>query len=315
VARVRFAVALVIPPPVAAEIDGLRRALGVDTGYIPPHITLVPPVNVNESDVPDALAVLRESATVTASPLQLTIGPLDTFLPRTPVLFLSVSGELDRLDDLHRTCNRGPLHREERRAYVPHVTLTRRLAPDDDSTLRRLLGHFHAPVTIDRLHLLEQVVSDRGRHWTPCADAVFASRRVVGRGGPELELSPSALVDPQVRDLLTRLDLRVPAVRHASEQLVVAARRGGGVAGVAIARPEARTAWLELLVVEPSERLQGVGSHLAATLEHELGRHGVEAVYTDRLPADVAGLLRSRGWSPEAESDASGDVLMRRLAR
>ncbi len=51
------------PPPLAEEIDGLRRAFGDRSlGRVPPHLTLVPPVNVAEGDLGQALAVLRAAA-------------------------------------------------------------------------------------------------------------------------------------------------------------------------------------------------------------------------------------------------------------
>jgi hypothetical protein len=46
VPRVRLASALLVPEPFAREIDGLRRALDDDIDRVPPHLTLVPPVNV-----------------------------------------------------------------------------------------------------------------------------------------------------------------------------------------------------------------------------------------------------------------------------
>ena len=81
--RWRLGVVLLSPDAVAAEVDGLRRACGDGAiDRVPPHITLVPPVNVREDDVPAAVAVLR-SAAARAAPLELTIGPVATFAPPT----------------------------------------------------------------------------------------------------------------------------------------------------------------------------------------------------------------------------------------
>ena len=56
-ARRRFAVALIAPPVEAAEIDTLRRAVGlVEPFHVAPHVTLVPPVNVAEEDLADVKA-------------------------------------------------------------------------------------------------------------------------------------------------------------------------------------------------------------------------------------------------------------------
>ena len=54
--RVRLGVVLLVPPPVAGEIDGLRRAVGDGAlGKVAPHVTLVPPVNVRDERLLDAV--------------------------------------------------------------------------------------------------------------------------------------------------------------------------------------------------------------------------------------------------------------------
>ncbi|MBA2283342.1 MAG: 2'-5' RNA ligase family protein, partial [Acidimicrobiia bacterium] len=54
-ARHRIAVALLVPQPQAAELDGLRRALGAaERERVPPHITLASPVNLRDAELRDA---------------------------------------------------------------------------------------------------------------------------------------------------------------------------------------------------------------------------------------------------------------------
>src|SRR3954466_218802 len=107
----RLGVVLLIPTPTDREVDGLRRATGDGTlGPVPPHITLVPPVNVRDDALDDALAVVRRAAAA-APPLTLSIGPTATFLPANPVLYLSVAGELDQLHQLRDRVFSGPLER------------------------------------------------------------------------------------------------------------------------------------------------------------------------------------------------------------
>src|ERR671922_1484794 len=96
--RQRLGVALLVPGPAAAEIDGLRRALGDGAlGRIPAHLTLVPPVNVPVERVPAALTVLRSAGAAAGGPLRLQLGPAATFQPVTPVVYLEVGGDVDRL--------------------------------------------------------------------------------------------------------------------------------------------------------------------------------------------------------------------------
>ena len=62
-ARQRLGVVLLVPQPLATEIDGVRRALGDGAlDRIAPHITLVPPVNVAERDLPRAFTLVRTAA-------------------------------------------------------------------------------------------------------------------------------------------------------------------------------------------------------------------------------------------------------------
>ena len=61
--RRRLAVALLAPVGIADRIDALRRAVGVaEPFHVPPHITLVPPVNVRDEDIPEVLSILRRAA-------------------------------------------------------------------------------------------------------------------------------------------------------------------------------------------------------------------------------------------------------------
>ncbi|MDZ7678988.1 MAG: GNAT family N-acetyltransferase [Acidimicrobiales bacterium] len=298
-ARVRLAVALLLPEQVAPEVDGLRRAFGADPSYIAPHITLVPPVNIGDDEVPETLAILRRAAAGVDPPLRLTLGPFDTFLPRNPVIYLAVGGSPDHVTALRDACWDGPFGRPETRPYVPHVTVTRGLSPEDDATVRRLLGRYEREVEIDRLHLLAQVADpDRGRHWVPTADAAFGPRRMIGTGGVEIELSVSTLADPEARRFLVDhgCDVALPTGHWRS--IVVAGRMEGSVAGVAWGRQAGRAAVLDHIFVAPAARRTGLAGHLVAAVEHDVARHG-GAVLEALPPLDEPGArtLAARGWT------------------
>ena len=291
--------ALLLPERIADEVDGLRRAFGVDPTYIPPHVTLVPPINLPEDDLAQALAVLRHAANETGGALQFELGPFDTFLPRNPVLYIAVTGDIAPLQALRDRCLDGPLDRPERRAYVPHVTVTRGLAPEDDAAVRRLLGRYSRHVEVDRLHMLAQVVdSDRGRHWVPSADLTFEPRRLVGSGGVEIELTVTTLADPEARRFLAAHDLAVPTLFEHWRPIVVTGRTDGTVTGVAWGHQAGRGAVLNHVFVAPDARDQGLAGHLVAALEHDVARHGA-AVLEARVGEEGPGnrLLVGRGWT------------------
>ena len=166
----RLGVALLVPPPVATEIDGLRRALGDGAlGRIPAHLTLVPPVNVTGGRMSQAIEVLRAAAKVTR-PLNLRLGPATTFDPVNPVVYLAVAGDVGGVHALRDRVFVPPLARALTHPFVPHVTVA------DDMERARIpaavaaLADYVADVHIDAVHLLEE-----GRHrvWAPIAELPF----------------------------------------------------------------------------------------------------------------------------------------------
>jgi 2'-5' RNA ligase len=175
--RRRLGVALVLPEPVATEIDGLRRALGDGAlGRIPAHLTLVPPVNVADDDLPAAFDVLREAARETR-PLNLRLGPATTFHPDTPVVYLAVGGDVDGLHGLRDRVFRSPLERTLSRAFVPHVTVADEIDPGRIPAAVAALADYVVDVTFDGVQLLEE---GRGRVWRAIADTRFTRRWLPG---------------------------------------------------------------------------------------------------------------------------------------
>lgn len=301
VARRRLAACLVVPEPFRTEVDGLRRATGGDLERLPPHVTLVPPVNVREEALSDALAVLRQAAAAQPGPLELTIGPAATFAPVNRVVYLTVDGEpgaLSRLRELREALLDGPLDRDERRRFVPHVTLSRRLPDGDDAHALAVLGHYSARVELTHVDLL--AFDEELRRWSPWADARLGPDRVVGRGGIETTLGVSARVPP---DAARQLDGVGPVEPAGGEGTVVTGRRGQAVVGMAAGGLERRgvraVGRVDGVVVAPAERGMGVGRQLLATLAAELADGGAERVETSEDAdaatvglADALGILR-----------------------
>ena len=240
--RLRLGVALLLPEPVATQVDGLR--LACDDGAlerVPPHLTLVPPVNVRVDDLPEALRVLRDAA-ASVRPFTLRLGPPSTFLPDTPTLHLAVGGRGDATSVLRRLRDgvfRPPLERSLTFGFVPHVTLSDDMEPERIAASIAALSGFVVEAAFDRVHLLqEQRHGEVHRRWVPIADAPFAPPIVVGRGGVELDLSVTRLVDPggawrsrPGRGPTTSPTSPAPTRPPAAEQVVVTARRRGAVVG------------------------------------------------------------------------------------
>lgn len=299
-ARQRLGVVLLVPQPLATRIDGLRQALGDGAlDRIPPHVTLVPPVNVGERDLAAAFAVVRRAAAVIA-PLELRVGPAATFHPVNPVAYLAVDGEpgqLDALTALRAGCLAGPLDRRQDHAFVPHVTIAEELASVRLDQVDAVLADFRVAVTFDRVHVLAE---QPGRVWVPIADMPLgAAPAVVGRGSLPLELSVSGRPDLEAASLLA-IEGDTPGVPFA-----VTARRDGAVVAAAWGWTAGSHLEVADLVVAAAHRGQGVGRHLVVAVE-DVGRRrsctraGTVAPHVGA----AASLLRGCGWLLAAVPDA-----------
>ncbi len=258
--RVRLGVALLLPAPAAAEVDGLRRALGDGAlGRMPAHLTLVPPVNVREDRLGAALTVLRTAAAATR-PFTVALGPPATFLPDNPTVHLAVDDNGGAVRALRDRVFTDPLARPLTWPFVPHVTLADGASPERVAAALAALADFAIEVAFARVHLLRE---GPGRVWAPIADAAFAAPAVIGRGGLPLELTVSQEPDPQ-------------AARLGPTRLVVTARADGNVAGYAegwCAGPAAHLAWLA--VADDAGHL-GVAGHLVAAFRSEAAARGCD---------------------------------------
>lgn len=274
--RARLGVVIVVPEPVATEIDGLRRALGDPTlGRITPHVTIVPPVNVRMEDLGEALARLRDAAASCRS-FRLDLGPITSFAPVSDTLYLAVTGEPAALASLERLRDAAfgpPLHRRVDHPFVPHVTIHPAVDSRRSDAARVALGDYRATIDVASVHLLQQR-ADAGRRWVPIADAPLGPRVVVGRGGVELELTTSALADPEARDLLGEAGASGPPARSA---VVVTARRRGTAVGVAWCGRAGTTTEERSVVVREQERGQGIGRQLRLALASALAEGEADA--------------------------------------
>lgn len=307
-ARRRVGVALLLPQPVAAEVDALRRALGADdVDRLPPHLTLVPPVNVREDELDDALDRLRDAAARTR-PFRLRLGPPATFLPVNPVLFLQVGGEVAAVDGLRDRVFRPPLERRLTWPFQPHVTILDNGAEDRVRAGVAALAGYVADVAVDRVHLLEEQrrPEDGERVWRPIAEASFGGAAVVGRGGLELELEVGQQLPFDAVGVAEaawrRFDVERFGEAHARRPLAVTARRGGRVLAAADGHVETDSgqALLSTLIVEADVRNEGVGAHVVAAFSAAAAERGAtELVLRTMAGGDAERFYRRLGFDTD----------------
>ena len=167
--RVRLASALLVPEPFAGEIDGLRRAMGESLERVPPHITIVPPVNVHAEKVDEAFAILRRAA-ANIAPITVTLGPATTFHPVNPVVYLDVTGrDVHAIHELRDAVSVSVLGRELDHLFVPHCTIVESTTPERIDAALVALADYRVEVTFESVHLLRE---DQ-RIWSPIAEVLF----------------------------------------------------------------------------------------------------------------------------------------------
>jgi 2'-5' RNA ligase/GNAT superfamily N-acetyltransferase len=263
---------VLVPRPVADEIDGLRRACGDGTRErVSPHLTLVPPVNVSENRVGEALQVLRHAAGA-VHPFDLDLGPVASFAPDSPTLYLSVGGPADALETLHRLRDavfRTPLHRSLTWPFVPHVTVADEMDGQRMDAAIAVLADFRVRVRCEAVHLLIEHRDAQGTKWTPFADYRLGARHPVARGGIPLELWVSSAPDPEARLLLG--SWQAASLETGWAPITVTARRREELVAVATGSTNGARGCLDTLFVAPGHRGEGIARHLWLRFVEEAG--------------------------------------------
>jgi len=259
-ARRRLGVVLLLPDDVALEVDTLRRALGDNAlGRIPAHITLVPPVNVREESLDDAIALIRAAAGAERGPVRLHLGPVTTFHPVTPVVYLRVGGDVDAVHRLRAAVFHPPLERTVDYEFVPHVTLGDEVEQAAIEGALSALRNYSSDVDIAALTLMEQ---GDDRVWHPLADAWFDSARRGPSGGLHVDVTVHAVASPGAERL------------GGQRPLVIEARIDGAVVGLARGRIDAPTAWIDEIAVADASRGLGIGGSLVREFASAAGARG-----------------------------------------
>jgi 2'-5' RNA ligase len=146
-------VALAIPDPWGAEIEGWRESLGDPQALsIPAHITLLPPTRVPVSALPTIRDHLVKSASA-IEPFEIRLRGTGTFRPVSPVVFVSVAQGISGCEQLEAHIRCGVLERELDYPYHPHVTVAHDV-PDEvlDRAFASLAG-FSAEFIADEFAL------------------------------------------------------------------------------------------------------------------------------------------------------------------
>lgn len=146
-------VSLAVPDPWGPRLQEYRVGLG-DTAAagIPTHITLVPPVEVAETDLAGVVEHLACAARDTAA-FDVHLRGTGTFRPVSPVVFVSLVEGISGCELLAKTVAQGPLARESEFPYHPHVTVAHHLSEELLDRAFDEQADFECEFTADRFWL------------------------------------------------------------------------------------------------------------------------------------------------------------------
>ena len=157
-------VAVAIPEPWATQLQDYRTAVGDATAsMIPTHITLVPPTEIEDVDLPEVEKHLLEAAAVTTS-FGVHLRGTGTFRPVSPVVFVTLVEGISACEQLALSLRRGPLDVDLQYPYHPHVTIAHHLPDDLLDRAFAELADFECRFDVSGFHLY---VHDDTAGWRP----------------------------------------------------------------------------------------------------------------------------------------------------
>jgi 2'-5' RNA ligase len=159
-----------------AFVEALRRQVDPRFGHLPAHITVLPPrcLQGSESQAQSTLEELCRDQ----RPFDIRLGDVESFVPRTPVVFIRIAHAGYKMRELHDRLNTGPFLCEESWPYMPHLTIIKSEEPEHAQEvlagIRRRWAKFAGSrrITIEELTFVRQI---DGTHWEDLAPILLGS--------------------------------------------------------------------------------------------------------------------------------------------
>jgi 2'-5' RNA ligase len=140
----RYALVAYVKNTAGEFVERMRQDLHPDLPHLPVHLTILPPRQLNGSEL-SALETLEEICS-RAEPFEVVLGEAETFAPVTPTVFIRVAHGAERMHELHDRLNTGVFRAKEEWPYMPHLTIvklsTEELAEKAYITARDLWAQF-----------------------------------------------------------------------------------------------------------------------------------------------------------------------------
>jgi 2'-5' RNA ligase len=171
-ARRDIGVAIGLPEPYTSELQGWRERLGdPNASDIPPHVTLLPPTALGTDDLDDVEEHLRGIA-AQFEPFTMHLRGSGTFRPVSPVVFVPLVQGISECEQLERRVRSGPLAREVKFPYHPHVTVAHEVSEPQLDRAFTELAAYDARFRVWGFSLFEK---GRDDVWRPQRDFPFGA--------------------------------------------------------------------------------------------------------------------------------------------
>jgi 2'-5' RNA ligase len=186
VGTVTIGVSIAVPEPHGSRLQQLRAGFGDAAAHgIPTHVTLLPPTEVDDADLPAIDAHLTEVASA-GRPFPMRLSGTGTFRPLSPVVYVRVAEGAEACTWLQKQVRdaSGPVARELQFPYHPHVTVAHAI---EDAAMDRAydeLADYEAEWPCTGFALYEQG-----------ADGVWRKLREFAFGSSVVPPQPSAPVE------------------------------------------------------------------------------------------------------------------------
>lgn len=149
-------VAITVPEPHASVLQDARERFGDPLArFIPPHVTLLPPTDIDERAL-EAFENHLDDIAREHAPFRMALSGTGTFRPLSPVVFVQVSLGISQCELLERGVRSGPVERHLEFNYHPHVTVAHHLAEAALDAAFDELGNFRATFDVSSIELFHQ---------------------------------------------------------------------------------------------------------------------------------------------------------------
>jgi 2'-5' RNA ligase len=154
--QLTLGVAISVPSPWGEVLTDWRKRVGDPAaGRVFPHVTLLPPTEVPAARMP-AIEDHLAAVAATYPPFELHLAGTGTFRPVSDVVFVVVAAGIAQCEQLEERVRSGPLARETRFPYHPHVTVAHDIPDEGLDRAYEGLADFDARFPVPAFTVFEQ---------------------------------------------------------------------------------------------------------------------------------------------------------------